>query len=448
MNSVSATLRWVARPLPFRLLAILALGLASLMFETAPERYAIADQQLVENLDFVDGPRLWSGSSYGVRLTDNDPQSVILWRGKGQRRLPFILRQLPKPESAGFLHVEGDVRVAGVPPSHDGWAQASLHIEQFDRWRRRLGYWPYRVAALAGDSDWQHLSRTIPLVADAAHVRFVAFVGSAQGAMEIRRLSIRAATETDLSRAIKAVLQLGWLLLLVGCVLPLLRRSELRWSRAAVLALALTIGLGSLIPQPELGRAVSQAKRSAIDIEQDIARLLDNWTVAEPSEESDGAPPSEPGPTAEGGKSDPDAGEQPQDDAASEAAAASREGGEAKEKTVRQRPSEPAASRPVSRRTLFDPTRVGPLGAHFLGYAVLTALALLAYWSQPAHRVLLAVAAVGFVTECLQSLMVTRDSELIDLGANYAGILLGWGLAWLAFLVLRRRPRVISGNIP
>lgn len=431
-------LRWAGRPLQFRLLAILALGLASLMFEAAPERYDLADQELVGNFDFSAGGERWIGSRQGLKLTDETPQAVRLWRDENQRRLPFLVRYLPKLEDDDHLRVTAQVRVVGVPPSDNPWMLASLHIEQFDRWSRRIGYWPYRVAALATEDGWREVSRTFPVVRDAAQIRFVAFLGADQGAMEVRQISIRAATETNLARWIGWSLRVGWLLLIVGCVLPLLRRPLLDWSRAAALLLALVIGLGSMLPQPELGWTIRMTRLAMLEAGQDMTRLADaaieRWGTpigdAEDASGGDVAPASRgnaksaEAQTKTHGQTSADA---PVDGGAPPGAktAESEEASSAKSRTTQER----AAQR------LPQKSNSESLITHFLSYALLTVLALLAYRSMPATGVMMTIAALAFATECLQTFIVTRDSELADLGFNAAGIAMGWGLVAASGLI-------------
>lgn len=442
-------IRWLASPLPFRMLALLMLGLASVLFESASERYEVSDRDLIENLDFSRAGEHWYASSLGVRLSEQKPRTAILHRDEEQRSLPFVLRYLPKPKDAGHIEVSARIRTTGVPDSKDKWELASLHVEQFDRWRRRLGYWPFRVASVGGDSDWRDVSRTLPVESGAEILRFVAFLGSSTGSMEVADISIRAARETTLSRILAWALKAGWALAIVGCLLPLLRRSQLGWSRAAVLLLGLAIGVGSLIPQPELGQSLWQARQMAKVVFYSALATADGWFAPTPAVTDHAARTSAETPPRRAAPDETEAdsratadGEATSDGDPS--AAGERRSDQSDGQDVRSGGPERGGTEPGP--SFWEQPMMSPETAHFLGYLALTVLALLAYREESMGRVLLAVGATAFVTECLQSFMATRDSELDDLGANFAGLLLGGAIILaMRFVARRRRGLAVSG---
>ena len=444
-----ATLRTVltGRPYLVRLLAIVILGALTLGFHAAPQRYAVVESDLVSNLDWSRHGVGWIGSRHGLRLDEGERPTVTLWRDRQQRRMPYLLRELPIPPTADHLLVAASVRVKGVADSRNVWELASLHLEHFDSEHRRMGYWPYRLAAIAGDTDWQRISRVFPLFNDAARLRFVAFLGSPAGTLEIADLSIREARETQASIAIGWALRAGWALLLLACVLPIVRRLGLNRWRGMVLAMAATIGAGSMTPQPELGIWATDARAVATALGLQARQMLASGVEDLSSPELAESDTGDAAPDGAETEADPPAPSRAErSPAAAETEAEAEAEGKVKSssgatprtpKSAREAgPSSGAALAPFYHRPWYKHPALASLSVHFAGYLALALAAVLAYRQWPVLAVLLPVAAVAFATECLQSFMVTRDTELSDFLANAGGIAVGGGLA---LLILRLR---------
>lgn len=437
--------RWpLGRDLCLRLLAIAILSGATLMFHASTARFDVAEADIVENLDWSRHGAGWSASRFGARLNETAPATVTLWRDREQPRLAYVLRLLPILPDVDHLLVDVKVRVAGVPDRRDAWEQASVHVEHFDERYRRLGYWPYRLAALSGDLEWQRIRMVMPVDREAAVLRFVAFQGGPVGTMELTGLSIRAARETQVSMALGWALRIAWPVLLLGCVLPLLRRREqTRW-RLATLLLGGLICLGSLIPQPQLGYWITDARNTALILGYQARELLREGVFGAPEQGPDG-PRAVGGERADKPPAEPEAADRrpPPSDETAQAQKSDGKGqsGSRPERQPSRDEAESDAAPVIGPPPIpwYRHPAFASLGAHFVGYLSLAFIAVLAYRRWPAAAVLASVAALAVTTECLQSFMVTRDSELSDLLANLGGVALGGVLALLCTSLYGRR---------
>ena len=369
------------------------------LFGTESRFKTIAPLDL-DNLDFAMGSAGWFGT--GATLIDERPRAVLLTPAEGVR-VPFVARFLPE-FGAEYVKVSAEVAVAEVAAGAEAWQRAFVLLWNLGPSGERWRHWPHQVASLEGDSPWRRYEAVIPTNEAAARRLLVAYMGAPSGRMLVRGLAIETMEERTVFRLMRLGLGAAWLAAGLWVVHLLLQRRWRSARRLLAVGMGLAVVFAGLAPQPDMSRAAGDIRAAAAALWVDSRDLWSGPRTPPPSEVGE-AGPGESGPAQD---------------------------------------AEPGPS------TVATPAPPILLNApsdkltHFLGFAILAAVALLGFGSRGVVPVLGALVLLAVVTEILQSFPITREAQWTDLASDGVGILTGaatyLGVRWsLARLRGRRR---------
>jgi VanZ family protein len=248
-------------------------------------------------------------------------------------------------------------------------------------------------------------------------------MGAERGAMAIRNITATAVIESDLSKWLGRALLASWPMAAIFCLTPLLRRRLITPGRALVLLAGLAIVAGAMTPQPLLGQMIGPAQHfssHALAAVQNTVRTAVRKFMPEEAPQS-GPPISGSGPDRPAGR-----------DAANGAAAASKTATAGKARVRTHKPAAPPG--PV-----FTQAASAEHLGHLAAYIVLSGLAFMTYGRPHPIRVILALCLFAAASEALQSFIITRDAEWMDLVFNGLGIVGGFFVAYSFAILLNHR---------
>ncbi len=408
-----------------RVALVLVLAVLSVVYQQGKWRYQAVEGDVLRNADFSQGGRFWYSPRGGQVAIDRVQHGAVLRRDSAGAVLPYVLQPIRNFAGYEFFRISAEIRLEALRPGAKPSQRAVLAMESFSPRRAKMRYWPHDIARLSGGAGWQTAERILPVPTEAGSMRLVAFMGAAQGAMTIRNITATAMIETAPSRWLGRALMAGWLIAAIICLAPLLRWRMITPARALVLLGGLAIMSGAMAPQPQLEQTLNQARQfssTALAAVQDTAQTV--LRKISPKEAPRPMPPNAaPGP-------DPDR-------VAARAEAVASKAATIRKARVRTRgPAAPPG--PVFLRAA-NAEHWGHLAAYF----VLSVLAFATYGRRHPLRTILALCLFAAVSEALQSFIITRDAEWVDLIFNGLGIASG-GLGALLFLILMNRGPAFS----
>jgi len=405
-----------------RILLILTLAAVSLIYQQAVWRFQDVAAEVLQNGDFSSGGAFWQAPRGAHVAVDTVLHGVVLQRDRDGGALPYILQPIKDFAGHKHLRVRAEIRLQNLRPGPAPWQRAVLALESFSSYSARLRYWPHDIANLSGGDGWRTVERVLPVAKAAKSMRLVAYMGAVQGRMTIRNISVRAMAETTLSLWLGWALLASWLLAGVWCLAPLARRPMITPVRGLVLCAGLAILAGALTPQPQLGQAVALA----LNLSNTAAEAI---RAAVRPESTVKRQPSVP---------------------AGDHATMPRASRPDKLRTPRARAALGAGPSSITSPGILTGLAPGAehLG-HFMAYLLFSALVLLAYGRRSLTRVATGLALFAVISEALQSFIITRDAEWLDMAYNGAGIVSGCALAFCAGAIFDRLPwRKRSGFRP
>lgn len=396
-----------------RILLILTLAAVTVTYQRAVWRYQDAAADVLQNADFSQGGAFWHAPRGAHVAVDTLLHGVVLQRDRDGGALPYILQPIRNIADHEHLRVRAEIRLENLRPGPAPWQRAVLALESFSSYGAKLKYWPHDIANLSGGDGWRTVERVLPVPKAATSMRLVAYMGAKQGRMTIRNISVRAMAETALSLWLGWALLASWLLVGVWCLAPLLRRPLITPVRDLLLFTGLAVLAGALTPQPQLGQTVAMAYKLSNTAAEAIQAAVRPERTAQSR------------PTAPAGdQATMPRGSLPNKIRTPAARAA-------------QGASPPSVAPPGY---MIGPTPGAEHLGHLIAYFLFSALVLVAYGRRSLTRVATGLALFAVTSEALQSFIVTRDAEWLDMAYNSAGIAGGCALVLTGGAIFDRLP--------
>jgi hypothetical protein len=407
-----------------RVLLVFVLAVLSVIYPQGAWRFQAVEGEVLRNADFSQGGKFWYRPRGDQVAIDRVQHGAVLRRDGAGGVLPYVLQPIRNFADFEYFRIRAEIRLDGLRPGPKPSQRAVLTLESFSPGGAKLRYWPHDIARLSGGSGWRAVERVLPVPETAGSMRLVAFMGAERGAMAIRNITATAVTETALSRWLGRALLASWPMAALFCLTPLLRRRLITPARALVLLAGLAIVAGAMTPQPLPGQMIDPARQFSSHALAAVQNTVQSALQIIMPEEAPRPPPpiAAAGPNREAGR-----------DAANGDAAASKAA--TAQKARLRTPGRAAPPGPVFMRAA-NPEHLG----HLAAYMVLSALAFMTYGRWHSIRVILALCLFAAASEALQSFIITRDAEWMDLVFNGLGIAGGFFVAYSFAILLNRRP--------
>jgi hypothetical protein len=369
------------------------------------DHYDTAATNIIPNLSFEEGGKYWSNSGRGISLKKN-PQPVVEPK-LATPPSPLILgRSIPDPQRFTHIRVGADIKLINVAPGNLWWEQAGIILRSKNKKNQKIKFWPKTVISLSGARDWTRYERVIPVPGNARNMQLVIFLDGHSGAMEVSNISLDAVAPSAWFQVTEYALIVAWALIGLWVVAPLLSSAP----RKIVALFALSTFLATLVtvltPQPTLSITTARTINASIALVQSIAPKRD-VTFPDASEQKSvrttDAAPDEP---------------------------------RSKKAVARKKKTVIPFNREFTRLVGMTPkqfTAGGGSGfSHVVSHAAFSFLVALAFPLATPLLLITALSLAAVTTETLQLFVVTRSSNLEDLGMNILGVFIGLAIifAW------------------
>ena len=299
-----------------------------------------------------------------------------------------------------------------------------LRLTSYDQAGRYLWYWPGVVRRLTGTQNWRQHCRTVPIDSTVGLVEIQLLVAAESGRLFVRELYADSVYEHRAFTALRYIAAVAWTGFAAWCVLLALRSWDRSFARLTTILFAACVVVAGLIPQPHLNNSLKSTWMAAQDLWFAVSEQIDTQVETPPTHTTTN--------TASGtGRIIPTSPSGSRADTAPVGENVTRA----------QDAGANAQALPASRNYWIPEIENLDKKEHFLAYAVLALLASLAYRSVPALFPYLGIVLLATSVQLIQSLTVTRDADITDLGFDFLGITLFSLLALPARRWLGRRAR-------
>ncbi|MBT6275558.1 MAG: hypothetical protein HOI95_15660, partial [Chromatiales bacterium] len=378
-------------------LALIGLTLVSAW---APGRYLVDTQPLFGDGSFgqgVDGWRL-SGGRWD--------SGIVQLAGQGSPVMGLAIRNLTELSDFDFLHVRAVVSGDHLRVYEPFWGAAGIAAHSLDSRGQRLWYWPSRLATLTGNPAWRRIHYTLPVTKDIKSMWLFAYVLSdSQARLNLRALSVHRAHEKLLFKIANYLLIGLWAFAGIAWTAWATRRAQRSFGRYLSIAAAAVVICAGVVPHPHLARGLQWTDSTVASVSTTVALVWVELTT----------PYTTP-------QTQPSIHPQP------ESVAEDEQSSGTPSRSEPTRPEAAQASQPEKApppRQPQGPWSYADRSGHAVAFAVLTCISLLAWPAERLTATLLAVLLVSISIQTLQTLIITRDADSLDLALDFMGIVFG-----------------------
>jgi len=161
----------------------------------------------------------------------------------------LLLEQtLPRPRGVDYARLSARVKLIDVRAGKLPWEGARVLLVQHDAEARAQWEFPHQLLRAQGDADWRAFDAVFFLPPQTETLRVVFGLNQASGTVMVRDLALVGLNERPGFVLFRAALALAWLALCLVIAVRVLRRPGRGAAGVAVIAVAVVILLGGLLP--------------------------------------------------------------------------------------------------------------------------------------------------------------------------------------------------------
>ena len=229
-----------------RIIVLLFLCVATILFFTFSERYAVSGPELLKNPQFETGLNQWQHSGAGISALTDEPGTVVL-SSQDPATLAHVTQSISAPQHFHLLRFSADLKTLNVKKGDANWKVARLLLVSFDASGKAHYYQPHTLIGKYGDNDWGHYEKVFHVGEDVTELKVSAQLTNATGSMWVKNTSLRPAIERKEFSHIRMALLALWLLTLAWVAIPIARRIACSRSSLIAALIVLCIAIGALL---------------------------------------------------------------------------------------------------------------------------------------------------------------------------------------------------------
>lgn len=228
--------------------ALLLLCLITILFFNLNDRYAVIGPELIQNPSFDRNLAEWTHSSRGVyaptpavggiRIHSDTPTNFI-----------HISQAVPGIEHYPLLRISYAIKTSNVTPGQHDWMTARLVLTSTESTGDLMRQTTYVLQNIQGTHPWEHRKAVFSLAAGTIRTNVSAQLAQATGTMWIKDLSLTPVVEIDRFRKLRLAVTALWTIVILWIAVPIARSALGSTHRVTIVALALAIGFGTLMPE-------------------------------------------------------------------------------------------------------------------------------------------------------------------------------------------------------
>lgn len=226
---------------------LLLLSLCTILFFNLYGQYAIVGPELLRNAHFDNNLAEWKSTPHGISALDPTVGGVRL-HSEAPAVLVQIAQIIPGAEWYPLLRLSCDIKTHNISEGQKPWMAARVVLASHNRNGKPMYYLPHLLANLRGTHDWDHHEAVFARDGNTAWVNVSAQIAQTTGTMWVKNLSLRPVIQRDYFHELRNTTAFLWVAVILWIVAPLTRSAFGNAQRTTVIALALAIALGTLMP--------------------------------------------------------------------------------------------------------------------------------------------------------------------------------------------------------
>lgn len=232
----------------FKVLALLALSLCTILFFNLYDRYVVIGPELLKDNRFHENLRDWAHSSHGVSIITPGAGIASLHSGN-PNNIVALSQQIPGIERYLLLKLACDIKTLNIPPHQGSWNTARVVLISHDHKGSPMYHLPHALANLSGTHDWKNYESVFLVDANASQVNISVQLAQTTGTMWVKNLSLLPLAEVTSFPKFRNAATLLWATVVLWVAMPILRSAFGNAHRTIIIAVAFTILLGVLMPE-------------------------------------------------------------------------------------------------------------------------------------------------------------------------------------------------------
>jgi len=235
------------RSVSCKVTVLLLLSIGTILLFNLHEKYAVSGPELLRNAGFDNNIAEWELTPHGISTIVPAAGSVRL-----HSEIPVtsvkITQYVPGAARYPLLRLSCDIKTQNVAEGQERWMTARVLLVSHDSQGKPMYHLPHTLINLSGSHNWEHHEAVFKIDASTASISVSAQLAYAIGTMWVKNPSLRPVTQMDSFYMLRTMAAFLWAAVILWIVAPLIRMALGNTQRATVIALAVVIALGALMP--------------------------------------------------------------------------------------------------------------------------------------------------------------------------------------------------------
>jgi VanZ family protein len=227
--------------------ALLLLSIATILLFNLHEKYTVSGPELLNNASFDNNLAGWVHTPHGISTSDPAVGGVRLHSEIPATSIQ-ITQIIPDAKPYPLLRLSCDIKTHNVAEGKARWMTARVLLVSHDLKENPMYHLPHTLINLSGTHNWEHHEAVFPIDANATSISVSVQLAQATGTMWVKNISLRPVTQMDSFYTLRITAALLWVVVILWIAAPLTRWALGNIQSATVIALAVIIALGTLMP--------------------------------------------------------------------------------------------------------------------------------------------------------------------------------------------------------
>lgn len=228
--------------------ALLLLSLGTILFFNFYDRYVVTGPELLLNNHFQNNLAKWEHSTHGVSI--QAPGNGVARIDSDNNRDIVDLRQVVHvARHYSLLKLSCEVKTLNLPQGQGSWNTARILLVLHDQNAAPMYHLPHALTILHGTHDWERHVGVFPVTPNAVKAQIFFQLAQTTGTIWVKNPSLQPVAEALSFQKYRNGATLLWIVVGLWIAVPLIKSAFLNIHHAAIVALALIIILGVLMPE-------------------------------------------------------------------------------------------------------------------------------------------------------------------------------------------------------
>lgn len=232
----------------YKVLALLLLCLGTIALFNNFERYLVIGPELLTDNRFQDKLQQWQYSSPGTSVPQPGSGIAVL-QSENPDDIISLTQTISKVDFFKLLRLSCELKTSNIPLHEGGWNVARVVLVSNNREGEPVYSRHHMLVALSGKHNWEYHEGVFPVYPDSASVNLSVQIAQSTGTLWVKNLSLRPLAAKRSFRKYRSIALTLWALAGIWIIAPMVKSAFGNAQRTLVLALALAVAVGVLMPE-------------------------------------------------------------------------------------------------------------------------------------------------------------------------------------------------------